>query len=249
LLFFIPPKVKLRGIAKGPLCAPGFFIVLDRLHGTLDERLKAWRRLADRHGGCIRQLCSRTSRDALQYLLIERMTIAYDLAAAFFYLHEHRLVYRDIKPENIGFDIRGMCCDDDLCFWCVCGRAPVHIFLGVVDTANNDGGTAVSCLWSVVSTKNGHLVTDSIITCKNRISGDVKVFDFGLVKSLSPQLKARGGAYGYLLTGRAGSIPYSYVFFYGSSLSLLSVFVVGSHQLMPLFPLVVSFLFFQWPRK
>jgi serine/threonine protein kinase len=47
------------------------------------------------------------SREMIQHLLIERMTVAYDLAAAFFYLHEHRLVYRDIKPENIGFDIRG----------------------------------------------------------------------------------------------------------------------------------------------
>jgi serine/threonine protein kinase len=52
------------------------------------------------------------------------------------------LVYRDIKPENIGFDIRG----------------------------------------------------------------DVKIFDFGLCKSLAPQLKSQG--YGYRLTGRAGSLPY-----------------------------------------
>jgi serine/threonine protein kinase len=52
------------------------------------------------------------------------------------------LVYRDIKPENIGFDVRG----------------------------------------------------------------DVKIFDFGLCKSLNSKLKAEG--YGYKLTGRAGSLPY-----------------------------------------
>lgn len=52
-------------------------------------------------------------------------------------------MYRDIKPENIGFDLRG----------------------------------------------------------------DVKVFDFGLCKTLSPRLKVRSG-YGYRLTGRAGSLPY-----------------------------------------
>lgn len=40
------------------------------------------------------------------------------------------------------------------------------------------------------------------------IPGDVKVFDFGLVKSLSPSLKARSNGYGYRLTGRAGSLPY-----------------------------------------
>lgn len=35
----------------------------------------------------------------------------------------------------------------------------------------------------------------------------MKVFDFGLCKSLSSKLKARDG-YGYRLTGRAGSLPY-----------------------------------------
>lgn len=53
-------------------------------------------------------------------------------------------MYRDIKPENIGFDIRG----------------------------------------------------------------DVKVFDFGLCKSLSSKDKAPDNGYGYKLTGRAGSLPY-----------------------------------------
>src|SRR3569832_2182130 len=59
----------------------------------------------------------------------------------------NRLVYRDIKKENIGFDIRG----------------------------------------------------------------DVKVFDFGLSKSLSPALKAKKDGkevYGYNLTPRTGSIPF-----------------------------------------
>jgi hypothetical protein len=41
------------------------------------------------------------------------------------------------------------------------------------------------------------------------VRGDVKVFDFGLCKDLDPRLKAKDGAYGYRLTGRAGSLPYS----------------------------------------
>ena len=39
-------------------------------------------------------------------------------------------------------------------------------------------------------------------------TGDVKVFDFGLCKSLSPSLRASNGEYGYRLTGQAGSLPY-----------------------------------------
>ena len=41
------------------------------------------------------------------------------------------------------------------------------------------------------------------------VRGDVKVFDFGLCKDLDPRLKSKDGAYGYRLTGRAGSLPYS----------------------------------------
>ena len=35
-----------------------------------------------------------------------------------------------------------------------------------------------------------------------------QIFDFGLCKSLSSDLKAPSGGYGYRLTGRAGSLPY-----------------------------------------
>jgi serine/threonine protein kinase len=136
-----PNIVKMRGMAKGSLVDPDFFIIMDRLYETLDKRIEHWYTEEKKSTGKMLGLGKRPKR--LKQLLVERMTVAYDLAAAFFYLHENRLVYRDIKPENIGFDFRG----------------------------------------------------------------DVKVFDFGLCKSLSSKLKARDG-YGYRLTGRAGSLPY-----------------------------------------
>ena len=117
-----------------------FFIIMDRLHGTLDQRINTWYHDEKRHHGSVFGIIGKNKK-FLRDLLIERMTVAYDLAAAFMYLHENRLIYRDIKPENIGFDIRG----------------------------------------------------------------DVKIFDFGLCKSLSSKLKARGDGYGFRLTGRAGS--------------------------------------------
>merc|ERR1739844_312023 len=40
--------------------------------------------------------------------MLERVSIACSLASAFKYLHYHRLIYRDIKPENIGFDSKGI---------------------------------------------------------------------------------------------------------------------------------------------
>jgi len=144
-----------------------FFIIMDRLHGTLDGRINKWYHEDKRHHGHVFGLGK--NKKLMRALMIERMTIAYDLAAAFMYLHENRLVYRDIKPENIGFDIRGM-------IYCVCA--------------------CVSCAFGLSLTFRPDAT---------RFAGDVKVFDFGLCKSLSPKLKARGDGYGYRLTGRAGS--------------------------------------------
>jgi serine/threonine protein kinase len=39
------------------------------------------------------------------------------------------------------------------------------------------------------------------------VRGDVKIFDLGLCKELSPKLKNKDG-YGYLLTPRTGAVPY-----------------------------------------
>ena len=86
-----------------------FFIIIDRLYETLEERTEVWREESKKHHNKLSifgpsSKCKKIS----EQLLVERLTVAYDLAAAFWYLHEHKLVYRDIKPANIGFDHRGM---------------------------------------------------------------------------------------------------------------------------------------------
>ena len=82
--------VKLRGIARGDMVDKDFFIILDRLHQTLDERIKDWLKSEKKFKGSVFGLGK--NRNALRDLMVDRMTVAYDIAAALFYLHENRCV-------------------------------------------------------------------------------------------------------------------------------------------------------------
>jgi serine/threonine protein kinase len=155
-----------------------FFIIIDRLWEILDQRMDKWRDQMKKHDKLSLFRPSNKTKKILEELRIERLTVAYDLAAALCYLHEHKLVYRDIKPANIGFDHRGT-----LRKQCTYGS------LQIIEYILNAS----------------YLV---LMPCGLNFSGDVKVFDFGLCKSLSPSLKALDGEYGYRLTVQAGSLPY-----------------------------------------
>ena len=81
-------SVKLRGVAKGDMVDPHFFIILDRLHMTLDVQMKDWAACLKSKRGSLFGIGK--DKDGLKGLLVDRLTVAYDLAAAFFYLHENR---------------------------------------------------------------------------------------------------------------------------------------------------------------
>ena len=83
--------VKMRGVAKGPMVDQDFFIILDRLIETLDKRMNTWFTL---HRKYTTSFCDcGKNKKGLAEMQLEAMTIAYDLAAAFFYLHENRYVF------------------------------------------------------------------------------------------------------------------------------------------------------------
>jgi serine/threonine protein kinase len=75
----------------------GYFLLLDRLQCTLEHKIDHWRNFEraidmDRKKGAF---------------LAERLHVAFDVAAALSYLHANSILYRDLKPDNIGFDVRG----------------------------------------------------------------------------------------------------------------------------------------------
>lgn len=83
--------------------ADGFFLILDRLEMILAKKISVWREEAKARKGLIKGRNTEKNR-----LFQERLKAAIDVAAAVNYLHERRILFRDLKPANVGFDKDGV---------------------------------------------------------------------------------------------------------------------------------------------
>lgn len=118
-----PHILSIRGWSTDTSYADGrhdsFFLVLDRLDGTLANRINEWRKqvkvLRDQPTLIMKILQQQyssdsplTKKECVQDLLFAgRLKVIRDVASALAYLHSKGLVYRDLKPQNIGFDVHG----------------------------------------------------------------------------------------------------------------------------------------------
>merc|ERR1711935_867184 len=79
---------------------------MDRLYDTLQCRIKKWgkkqKRISSLFGSKLFDSKGKNKRSLLE----DKLSAALDLSAAFKYLHQKDIVYRDLKSDNIGFDIR-----------------------------------------------------------------------------------------------------------------------------------------------
>ena len=101
--------ISMRAMANSDPHESRFFVVLDRLSNTLDQRFNLWRKQAGEYGGMwlgpFGYCCAK--EHFLYHLWKERITAARDVASAIQYLHANGVVYRDLKPDNLGFDASG----------------------------------------------------------------------------------------------------------------------------------------------
>jgi serine/threonine protein kinase len=100
--------IQMKAFSHGGLAAyangrsDAFFIVLDRLHEMLEDRITDWSDVNSRL-----RLSIRHRRQKQQTFFRERLLVAAELSDAVSYLHRKNIIHRDIKPANIGFDAEG----------------------------------------------------------------------------------------------------------------------------------------------
>ena len=83
----------------------GYFLLLDRLQCTLESKIDDWK-----------ELDNSLSPSQKKIFLSDRLHVSFDVCAALEFLHSHDIIYRDLKPDNIGFDIRGTYSSADIAY-------------------------------------------------------------------------------------------------------------------------------------
>lgn len=76
-----------------------YFLVLERLHETLESRIKDWKTNG------LSTSAKPSTYDCRE--ILGRTNVALGIASALQYLHGKNIVFRDLKPDNIGFDENG----------------------------------------------------------------------------------------------------------------------------------------------
>jgi len=95
-----PNIVDMRAVAATSPYKEGctFFVMLDKLDDILSLRLETWRKQLP---SSLFSCCFHAEEP--KELWNERLMTAYDISKALTYIHSKNILYRDIKPDNVGY--------------------------------------------------------------------------------------------------------------------------------------------------
>lgn len=122
-----------------------FFLLLDQLDGTLKEKLPIWReqQMQQQMQQQPQQRNITTTTDTTTSQSIsswpKRLKVAAELASALSYLHSRNIVYRDVKPSNVGFDFDGTVRLIDLGLATELDESKRHLHTSTYDMSGNTG--------------------------------------------------------------------------------------------------------------
>ncbi len=98
--------IKMYGVSCDGPFAEGFFIVLERMEETLTKKIKKWMDIDRQSKGITGVFIG--SRRKLQEIKSEQMLSAFEIAKGTNHLHDKRIIFRDLKPDNIGYNCTGI---------------------------------------------------------------------------------------------------------------------------------------------
>jgi len=101
-----PNIVKLRGTISFP-GHDDFGLVLDRMQLTLEDQILLWREEEKGGKGPLSRIGKVFKRKQIRQEHIDRLLALYDVARALKFLHKNSVLFRDLKSENVGCDVRG----------------------------------------------------------------------------------------------------------------------------------------------
>lgn len=97
----------LADITHEPGLSGGCFLLLDQLSITLDKKItQEWKETQFYWNSFLNRTVQDIRGTKRKLFKLERITVALQLAQAMQYLHQHNICYRDLKPDNIGFDLQ-----------------------------------------------------------------------------------------------------------------------------------------------
>ena len=104
-----PHILKIRGWSYNGIASfeegyhDSFFLLLDQLEETLDDRIARWQTEEQQQQQLVLSNPALYDEHFHQKMYVEKLHILSGIGSALEYLHERGVIFRDLKPNNIGF--------------------------------------------------------------------------------------------------------------------------------------------------